>query len=77
MKKIVVKMWLTDVWTNYHIYSSWGYGDFISLSELKKSYVKGTDVVRFRVTNVHVKALLVYITTNNCNAVKRVILQSF
>ena len=38
-------------------HDSLGHNDFISLSELERSYVKTTNVVRFRVTNVqcHVK----------------------
>ena len=38
-------------------HDSWGYLDFISLSELEKSYTKAVGILRFRVTNVHVKIL--------------------
>ena len=38
-------------------HGNWGYHDFILLPELEKDYVKEVDVVRFRVTNVHVKTL--------------------
>ena len=34
--------------------ADWGYVDYLPLSEFKKDYVKDTDVVRFRITDVKV-----------------------
>ena len=36
-------------------YGSWGYNDFLPISELKSDYVKDTGTVRFRITKVEIR----------------------